>query len=296
MGKSVEEFSQISSRNAVMREQFPYDLSADERSFEALRSAFVRSLPLITDSTVGEAPIFVLGLPGTGIALVERILSSHPEVQSGGELDAMPQVIKEAAGTGSVELLGVDTIEAVVGLSARLIGEQYVDHAARSVSARGQRFTDSLPLNFLYVGWIVAALPNASIVNLRRGTMDSVWNNFKNANPADAVQYRWSSELMDTAHYVLMYQRMMAFWRQRFPGRIHEVIYDLLVNDREAQIRRMLTHCGLSWHDACLEITTQAARDADASLNTDDAGTWRDFQGQLGEVIDLFTENGIPLD
>ncbi len=93
-----------------------------------------------------------------------------------------------------------------------------------------------------------------------------------------------------------MYQRIMAFWRQRFPGRIHEVIHDLLVNDQDAQVRRMLMHCGLSWDDACREIATKAAPDADGSAGSGEAGSWREFQDELGEVIDFFTENGIPLD
>ncbi|MDT0508324.1 sulfotransferase [Novosphingobium sp. MMS21-SN21R] len=296
MGKFVEEFSHLSRRNAVQRQQFPYDLAADERSFEALRSAFARSLPLIPDSNIGEAPIFVLGLPNTGISQVERILSSHSGVHSGGAFQALPLAIKQASGTGSLELLGADTVEAVAGRSARLIGEEYINCAAQVAAPKGKRVTDSFPLNFLYLGWIVAALPNATIVNLRRGTMDSVWNNFKNIVPADAAKYRWSTDIMDTARYVLMYQRIMAFWRQRFPGRIHEVIYDLLVTDQEAQIRRMLTHCGLSWDDACLETATTAAPHADASVDSHGSGSWRDFQDQLGEVIDFFTENGIPLD
>ena len=34
-----------------------------------------------------EDPIFILGMPRTGTTLVERILDSHPQVQSAGELN-----------------------------------------------------------------------------------------------------------------------------------------------------------------------------------------------------------------
>lgn len=294
--KTGEAFSDLLRSNAAHRAQFPYNFAADEVVFEALRKAFARDLPLVGDSRIPDAPIFVVGLPNTGMVLVESILSSHPRVVSAGERAAMPEAVKQVAGTQSPLVLDPETIEAMAGRSAKMLGELYLARVRPEKSTPESRFTDRFPLNFLYVGWIVEALPNANIVCVRRGTMDSVWTNFRQGCSTDGSEYRWSSDLMDTARYALMYQRIMAFWRQRFPGRIHEVIHDLLVVDREAQTRRMFAHCGLPWDAACLELAATTTPDAPVARAWPVARGWRDYEEHLGEVMDFFTDNGIPLD
>jgi hypothetical protein len=74
-------------------------------------------------------PVFVLGLPRTGTTLVERILSSHSQVNSGGELADFPQLVAELAeqaapGAASDPLA---MVRASLEIDAREIGRRYVD-------------------------------------------------------------------------------------------------------------------------------------------------------------------------
>lgn len=296
-------FSHLASGNAIHRAVLAYDFAADEAVFDAVRRAFNRELPLAGDSKVADAPLFVVGLPRTGTTLVDRILSSHPDVSSAGELQAMPLAVKQLSQTRSRLVLDPATIEALAGRSAQALGELYLGRARQHAGATAARFTDKFPLNFLYIGWIVEALPNAHIVCLRRGAMDTVWSNIKHLFATGSPYYRWSYDLMDTARYVLMFQRLMAFWRQRFPGRVHEVNYEQLVADQEVQTRRMLAHCGLVWDPACLDfhnnaaaVATPSAQQVRQPINARAVGRWRDYEAHLGEVMEFFVENGIPLD
>lgn len=302
-GRNDECFAHLAKGNALHRSGLGYDIAADEAVFDAIRQAFIRELPLVPDSKVADAPIFVVGLPRTGTTLIDRILSSHRSVTSAGELQAMPLAVKQLAQTRSRLVLDPETVQALSGSSADALGELYLARARQNAGAVGEHFTDKFPLNFLYIGWIVEALPNASIVCLRRGAMDSVWSNFKHLFATGSPYYRWSYDLMDTARYVLMFQRLMAFWRQRFPGRIHEVNYEQLVADQEVQTRRMLTHCGLAWDPACLAfhnntaaVATPSAQQVRQPINARSVGRWRDHEKHLGEVMDFFVANGIPLD
>lgn len=303
VGQNDQCFAHLANGNAIHRAALSYDFTADEAVFNAIRRAFNRDLPLVADSTVTDAPLFVVGLPRTGTTLVDRILSSHPEVSSAGELQAMPLAVKQLSQTRSRLVLDPATVESLAGRSAQALGELYLGRARQNAGAASARFTDKFPLNFLYIGWIVEALPNANIVCLRRGAMDTVWSNFKHLFATGSPYYRWSYDLMDTARYVLMFQRLMAFWRQRFPGRVHEVNYEQLVADQEVQTRRMLAHCGLGWDPACLDFHTNAAAVATPSaqqvrqpINARAVGRWRDYEAHLGEVMEFFIENGIPLD
>ena len=303
LGRHSEAFVQFIQANAIRRAGLGYDRALDEAVFEGLRRTFSRELPMVGDSTVADAPLFVVGLPRTGTTLVDRILASHPQVSSAGELQAMPLAVKQMAGTSSDLVLDGPTIAGLCGRSAQALGALYLARARHNAAARGLRFVDRFPLNFFYIGWIVEALPNADVVCLRRGAMDSVWSNFTQLFAAGTPDYRWSYDLMDTARFVLMFQRLMAFWRQRFPGRIHEVSYEYLTADPEVQTRRMLTHCGIAWDPACLEFhrgpsaaATPNAQQVRQAINPRAVGLWRRHEAKLAEVVDFFTANGIPLD
>lgn len=303
LDRRPEAFAHLVQANASHRARLSYDCASDEAVFEGLRRTFARELPLVSDSTIADAPLFVVGLPRTGTTLVDCILSSHPQVSSAGELQAMPLAVKQMAGTSSRLLLDVPTITGLSGQSAHALGGLYLARARQNAGARGRRFVDKFPLNFLYIGWIVEALPNADIVCLRRGAMDSVWSNFKHLFATGSPDNGWSYDLMDTARYVLMFQRLMAFWRQRFPGRIHEVSYEHLVADQEVQTRRMLTHCGIAWDPACLEfhcnqsaVVKPGVQQVREPINPRAVGSWRAYETQLSEVMDFFIANGIPLD
>lgn len=302
-GQLSEAAGQLSLGNARHRANLGYQFESDEAVFESIRRTFARDLPLISDSHIEDAPIFVVGLPRTGTTLVDRILSSHREVTSAGELQAMPLAVKQLAATSSRLVLDPATVEASKGVSAQKLGELYLARARQNAGAQQGRFTDKFPLNFLYIGWILQAFPHASVVCLRRGAMDSVWSNYKHLFATSSPYYRWSYDLMDTARYVLLFQRLMAFWRQRFPGRIHEVTYEWLVADQETETRKLLSHCGLAWDPACLDfhrneaaVSTPSAQQVRQPINARSVGRWRDHERHLGEVMEFFAANGIPLD
>lgn len=296
-------FSHLSQGNAIHRRQLAYDQADDAAVFDAVRRTFAGELPLLPDSTLEDAPLFVVGLPRTGTTLVDRIVSSHHAVTSAGELQAMPLAVKQLAQTRSRLVLDPDTVVATKGTSAQALGELYLSRARQNAGAQSARFTDKFPLNFLYIGWILQAFPNARVLCLRRGAMDSVWSNFKHLFAIGSPYYRWSYDLMDTARYVLQFQRLMAFWRQRFPGRIHEVTYEWLVADQEANTRKMLAYCGLDWDPASLDfqnntaaVATPSAQQVREPINARAVGRWRAYEDHLGEIMAFFTANGIPLD
>ncbi|MCY1671952.1 sulfotransferase [Novosphingobium sp. SL115] len=268
----------------VMARQ-PYDFTQDAVVFEALRHAFARHLPLTGDGLTDVAPLFVVGLPWTGIGLVERILAAHGMVQGAGGISAMPLAAAKVAGTMAGAVLDIPVIQALGGKSAAVLGRAYLDEAGRSE----RRIIDTFALNFQYIGWIAQAFPKASIICLQRGAMDSVWGNFRHASDDAPPGWGWARDLMDAARYVLLFQRLMAFWRQRFPSRIHEVSYEFLLSDPEVQSRRMLAFCGLEWDAACTQNAVPMPDDGPI-------GGWRAYASHLGEVMEFFTANGIPLD
>ncbi len=206
----------------------------------------------------------MVGMPRTGTTLVDRILSSHRDVGSAGELQAMPLAVKQLAGTPSRVVIDPATIAASAAIDPAAIGEAYLARAAHHRPVGTPRFIDKLPANFLYIGHIARALPGARIVCLRRAPMDTVWSNYKNLFASQSAYYAYSYDLMDTARYYARFDALMCLWESLFPGRVLQLSYEALVADQEGQTRRLLEHCGLGWDAACLSFHENKRRGGDA--------------------------------
>jgi len=283
-------FHHLDTANRRRKAELGYSIDFDRRIFEQLLESFAQPDYFQGASEVRDAPIFIIGLPRTGTTLVDRILSSHAEVESAGELQIMPWAVKRLAGTRSRFTLDAPTIEAAARLQPDALGKLYVS-ATLPHRNTTKRFIDKLPLNFLYVGFIARALPNARIVCLRRDPLDSVWSNYKHLFATHFSYYNYSYDLHDTATYYSLFDRLMAFWRQTLPGRVLEVQYEDLVDDLEGETRRLLGHCGLDWSDACLRfyenagaVATPSAAQVRQPIYRSSMGRWRAYARQLEPV------------
>ena len=302
IGQADAAFTHLATANAAHKHNIEYEFAQDAEIFSAIEELFSgRGSSLATGSGNRDAsPIFVVGMPRTGTTLVDRILSSHRSVQSAGELQAMPLAVKRLAGTRSRRVIDPDTIVASGAIDPKALGENYLARAAHHRPDQAARFTDKLPANFLYVGHIARALPDAAIVCLRRNPMDTVWSNYKNLFASQSAYYAYSYDLMDTARYYASFDRLMGLWNRLFPGRVLQLSYEELVADQEGQTRRLLDHCGLEWDEACLSfhensaaVATPSAAQVRRPLNADAIGRWRSYEKHLEPVAAWFESQGI---
>ncbi len=303
LGRPQAAFEQLAAANARHRARLPYSFARDGANFAAIE----RSWPHVAAAPVANAPehapIFIIGMPRTGTTLVDRIVSSHPEVWSAGELQAMPLAVKMASGTRTRTVLDPETIAAAAGADLGAIGHDYLRRALHHAGARESgRFTDKFPGNFHYAGFITQALPAAKIVCLRRHPLDTVLANFRNLFAVSSRYYDYSYDLMDIAHYYARFDRLMAFWRAALPGRILELRYEDLVADQEGETRRLLAHCGLSWSGACLDfhqnsapVSTPSAAQVRRPIYRDSVARWTQHRAALAPVLRFFEAAGIAI-
>jgi hypothetical protein len=64
----------------------------------------------------------------------------------------------------------------------------------------------------------------------------------------------YSYDLERTAVYYRGYERIMAHWRAVLPVAMHEVDYEALLDDQEAESRRLVEYLGLEWDPRCLRF------------------------------------------
>lgn len=299
VGRPDEALKRLCATNAEHRRNLPYAFARDAALFDAVEGAW----PLAPASDApGDAPIFIIGMPRTGTTLVDRILSSHPLVESAGELQAMPLAVKKAAGTKTPTVMDAETIAAAARADIGMIGRDYLDRAAHHRRQPELRFIDKFPGNFFYAGFIARALPAARIVCLRRHPMDTVLSNFRNLFAVSSRYYDYSYDLLDIAAYYARFDRLMSLWREALPSRLIELRYEDIVADQEGESRRLLAHCGLDWSDSCLSfhtnhapVSTPSAAQVRRPIYADSVGRWKRHADVLEPVRRFFEQAGIDI-
>lgn len=300
LGQYAESFAELQRAKSLKKLQIGYRFEDDAALFDALMAALPEPF-IAPDSALAGEPIFVVGMPRTGTTLVERILSSHPQVHSAGELQNFGLALKRASGTRSRRLLDADTLQAASGVDLAAVGRSYLN-STRPGTGHTPRFVDKMPLNFLYAGYIVRALPRSPIICLRRHPLDTCLSNYRQLFALEFSYYNYAYDLLDTGRYYLAFDRLMAHWRRTLPGRVLEIRYEDIVEDQEASTRRLLDFCALPFDPACLQfernqapVATASAVQVRAPIYRSAAGRWQHYEQQLEPLRALLTAGGIAL-
>src|SRR6202011_233361 len=130
------------------------------------------------------------------------------------------------------------------------LGEKYL--ADTRVYRTGKPFfIDKMPNNFRHLGLIHLILPNAKIIDARRDPLACCFSNYKQLF-ASGQQFTYSVE--DITRYYRMYVQLMAHWDQALPGKVVRVQHEDVVEDLEANVRRILEFCDLDFEPACVDF------------------------------------------
>ncbi len=272
-----------------------------EKLFAAAREAFAATPE--GRGSMREDAIFVIGMPRTGTTLMDRIVSSHPDVASAGELGHVARLSAEMA----LPLVAPPASDAkVMAATARIdlvaFAESYLA-AARARIGDEKHVLDKMPINFLYAGLIHRAMPNARIICLRRDPMDACLSNFRQIFNGEAAHYWYSYGLETTARYYALFDRLMAHWRAVLPpDRFTEVQYESVVADLEGEARRLIDFCGLPWDDRCLNfheneapVATPSAVQVRNPIYSSSIGRWRRYGPGLEPLRAALAAAGVTL-
>jgi len=292
-----EAFEAFRRGAAARRETVEYDEAGEIEMFDFLEREYTQAW--FDDGTRGNAskkPIFVLGQPRTGTTLIERIVTSHSQVHSAGELQQFGMAIRRLANYRDPKRFSKDLFAAALPLDYAKVGSIYLESTKRVQGDRA-RFVDKLPQNYLHLPMILKALPNAKIVHLTRNAMDSCFASFKQLF-ADA--YLHSYDLEEMARHHCRYRRLMDVWRERFGERFLDIAYEDTVTDLETQARRLIAWLDLPWEDDCLRFHEQKEAVGTASavqvrepVHTRSIGRWRRYEKQLAPMLAVLEKRAI---
>jgi tetratricopeptide (TPR) repeat protein len=264
IGEWEASYRELQAGNAMKRRHVVYDEGAMMELFHRVETVFTPEL-VRSRGGGGEGssrPIFIVGMPRSGTTLVEQILASHPKVHGAGELPVFGDLVDRTMSSH----VGPAYPEAMSTLSRERLqqfGNNYVS-ALLELAPSAERVTDKLLSNFLYLGLVHLALPNARIVDVVRDPIDTCWSCFSKL--FDGLPFTY--DLAELGRYYRAYRRLMEHWHRVLPpGTILTLHYESVVADLDGEARRLIAHCGLPWNERCLSFheTARPVRTASAT-------------------------------
>ncbi len=235
-------------------------------------------------------PVLIIGMPRSGTTLVEQIVSMHPEVGAGGELNFWNERgaawhCSDAAGNARPFLAKV---------AADYLG------VLRAIGPTAARVTDKMPFNFLWAGLIHVAFPRAIIIHCRRTAVDTALSIHQTHFHPSFAFPTGGAELVA---YFRSYQRLIDHWRGVLPAdRFIEIDYEDLTRAPEPVIRRIIAACGLAWDDSCLRpesnpraVKTPSKWQTRQPIYRTSVARWRRYEPWLGPLR-MLVDDGSHLD
>jgi len=238
----------------------------------------------------GDEVIFIASLPRSGSTLTEQILGSHSQVEGTSELHDLGQVLMgecERLRQPFTQWARTHTPE-----QWQALGQAYLARTQRWRERR-PRFTDKMPANWMYVGAILAMLPDAHVVICRRDPLETCLGCYRYV----FARHPYTHTFADLASHWRDFDRAAQHWKALYPERVREQVYEELVADPDTQIRALLDFCGLPFEPACANfhetrrtVTTLSAAQVREPLRRDTARAHR-----YGALLDpLRSALGLP--
>jgi hypothetical protein len=294
-----EAFTAFSAGAAARRATVEFDEQAEIAMFELLQERYTSAwLEAGPRGNPDPSPIFVLGQPRTGTTLIERIITSHSQVHSAGELQQLGLALRRLANYRDPRRFSAELFAAARDLAPGQIAGMYLQTSGR-MRGTTPRFVDKLPQNYLMIPLILKALPNAKIVHLVRDPMDACFSSFKQLF-ADA--YLHSYDQQEMARHHARYRHLMRVWRERFPGRFFDISYEDTARNLESNARALVDYLELPWEPACLDfyrtegaVSTASAVQVREPAHTRSIGRWRRYEAHLQPMVTALEAAGIPV-
>lgn len=236
--------------------------------------------------------IFIVGMPRSGTTLTEQILSSHSDVLALGEQNFMTSItndiLKDIERSGKVSSEHIQTIRKL-----------YTSEIKKFNNENNCIFlTDKTPHNFIYIGFILSAFPNAKVINLSRDPIAVSWSIYKTYFPADGLRYSYDFD--DIAEFYKNYIDLMEFWNQLFQNKIYTLNYESIIKEQESTTKNLLEYCNLQWDEKCLEfqnnqraVLTASAQQVKQPIYDHSIEGWKNYKEQLEPLIEELIEKDL---
>ncbi|MBL9141707.1 MAG: sulfotransferase, partial [Phycisphaerae bacterium] len=235
--------------------------------------------------------VFIVGMPRSGTTLLEQILSMHPDVANAGELAVSTSMQRRMSTLMDTFLAWPNSIADMQERDADVLQQMYQASVAELGNGK-QRVTNKALVLQHHMGLLSLVLPGSHSIMLHRHPLD----NMVSCYTTDLVGsgHHYCSDVETLAKVWVARRQMQDFWFENLEKQPLELHYEQLVDDQEAQTRRLLAHLDLPWNDACLAFHKSKRKVATISFDQvtrkmygTSKGRWQHYERHLGPAIKL---------
>lgn len=245
----AESFDTVVHANALQQKIAPWSRSEERDYVDAVAHAFAGTLPDPINPVLGEEVIFIVSPPRSGSTLTEQIFASHPQVHGCGEQTRLlPAILDEESERRNQPF--PHWVPDAASDDWQRLGEDYMQRI-RAACGEHARYTDKTIDNWSAVGAIFAMLPGAHVVSVHRDPLETCLSCYKQYFPGGC---NFTYDMDALVEYYADFKRLSELWRRQYPGHFFNSKYELLQQDPENQIRRLLDFCNLRFDPACLNF------------------------------------------
>jgi tetratricopeptide (TPR) repeat protein len=289
IGEYSNSYSCLVKGNLLRKNELNYNINNDKELINKIKNIFNNldlELNTISNKDLPIKPIFIVGMPRSGTSLVEQIIASHSEVYGAGELTALNKIILSILPDfdNNVQNKNVSHTK-----QFNTLRDEYIKTLG-SLNASELIITDKMPLNFLYIGFILCAFPEAKIIFINRDPRATCWSNYKqHFSTGNGFSYDFD----DLAEFYKMGEELMSLWNRLFPNMIYNLHYENLIKNQYNETRDLLKFCDLQWEDHCLDFHTTKRLVKTASVSqvrkkiyTSSCEAWKNYRKDLQPLLD----------
>ena len=295
LGKASEDikdfdkaFKYYSNGNDCRRTIIDFTFKSEKEEFAKIQKIFNKNFfnKFKESGNFDATPIFILGMPRSGTTLVEQILSSHPRVFGGDELNFLPKLLSKYF-YNKTENIFLENIINIKKDKLKEIGQEYINKL-KKISNNSERVSDKLPINFKWIGLIKIMFPNSKIVHCTRNPKDNCISIFKTYFTNTSLNFAYN--LNEISQFYILYNNLMKHWKNILKEFIIDIKYEEIIYDPERQIRALLKSCNLSWNVNCLKfyknersIKTASDTQARKKIYKSSINSWKNYERFIGD-------------
>ena len=222
--------------------------------------------------------IFIVGLHRSGSTLLEQIISTNQQFVSLGEITLFPDLITKYFPDQQLERFQTAIFNTPKQIFSK-IGEEYQE----KINSGSVISIDKQLLNFRMVGFILACLPNALIIHIKRNRNDNLFSMLSNYYANDHAPWSYDPDVLSA--YYEEYLNLMNHWNMIYPEKIINIQYEELVSNPKNEISKILNKLKFEWNEDYLNfqsnkniVQTQSVFQVRENLNSSSIDRWTHYK------------------